>query len=676
MKTPLDKVRNIGIAAHIDAGKTTLTERILFYTGRSHKIGEVHDGQAIMDWMEEEQERGITITSAATTCQWHDREINIIDTPGHVDFTIEVERSLRVLDGVIVVFCGVGGVEPQSETVWLQADKYKVPRLAFINKLDRIGADFEAVVEQIKTRLGVTPLKLTIPDGLEDKFSGIVDLVTEELVTFEMEGLGAVVNREPIPEALAEAAAEARTEMLETLAETDEELLERYLEGEELSVKDIKAAIRKAALAYQLVPVLCGSALRNKGVQPVLDAVADYLPSPLDLPPVEGIDPKTEEKISRRPNPDGPLSGLAFKIVMEQGRKLTYVRLYSGRMKVGQAVYLPRVGRNEKVARVLRMHANKRERLEEAKAGDIVAVLGLKQATTGETICTQDSQIILEAIDSYKPVISLAVEPKSSADADKLEEVLARLQEEDPTFTVKVDEETGQMVLSGMGELHLEVMVHRLSREHNLEVNVGQPQVVYRETITQPARAEAEFDREISGARAYAKVALAASPAKRGEGNKFSLNNMVAMSLPPEILAAIEESAMESLGSGEVLGFPVLDVKLELLSAEMKDSSSDIAFRAAASMAVRQCLEQGASTLLEPIMDVEVMVPDDFLGEAINDLNIRGGRVGELISRGGMRAIQAIAPLSKMFGYATALRSVSQGRGVFTMTFKHYDLAD
>ncbi len=675
-KERLKRTRNIGIAAHIDAGKTTLTERILYYTGRTYKMGEVHDGQAVMDWMAEEQERGITITSAVTTCHWQGVNINIIDTPGHVDFTIEVERSLRVLDGAIAVFCAVGGVEPQSEAVWHQSDRYKVPRLAFINKMDRIGADFNAAVAQIRRRLGANPVVLTLPLGQEEGFEGVIDLVNEELVTFDRESLGAEVIRGPVPASAAVEAAKAREELLERLAEADEEVLEAYLEGRPLSVLQLKAALRRATLANKAVPVLCGAALRNKGVQPLLDAVVDYLPSPRDKPPVEGQSPVDGRLISRPSDEEAPLAGLAFKIQMDQGRKLTYVRLYSGRLKVGQAVFNSRLKASEKVARVLRMHANKRERIEESQAGDIVAVLGLKNTSTGDTICSAEEPIVLEPIDAYKPVISLAVEPKSAADLDKVMEALHRLTEEDPTFHVRLDEETGQIILSGMGELHLEVIIHRLEREHHLNVNVGRPQVVYRETITQPASVEELFDREIAGSRQIAGVSLRLSPTKRGVGAVFEVRPEAAVALPPELVRAVKEAALESLSSGPLLGYPVVDVKTELVSVRFSEqNATEMAFRVAAGLAVSRGLEQGAPVLLEPIMSVEVMTPEEFLGEIIGDLNARGGRVEELSARGKFRLVKATAPLSRLFGYATALRSASQGRGTFSMMFSHYDLS-
>ena len=673
----LKNTRNIGIAAHIDAGKTTLTERILYYTGRTHKIGEVHDGEAVMDWMEEEQERGITITSAVTACQWNGRTINIIDTPGHVDFTIEVERSLRVLDGAIAVFCAVGGVEPQSETVWRQADKFKVPRMAFINKMDRIGADFDNVVQQIKKRLGGRPLVLTLPIGAEDTFSGIMDLLTLEKVTFDAANLGTTVLRAPLDGELLDQAQEARESLLEKLAEVDEEILEPYLEGEELSLSQIKAAIRRATLSNTLIPVFCGSALRNKGVQPLLDGVLDYLPSPQDLPPIQGHSPKDGSPMERAADEKAPFAALAFKIQMDQGRKLVYVRLYSGGFKVGQNLYNPRLGKAEKVARVLRMHANKRERIEEAQAGDILAVMGLKETSTGDTLCTQDRPILLEPIDAYTPVISIAVEPKTSADQDKVLQVLERLTEEDPTFKVRVDEETGQIILSGMGELHLEVLTHRLSREHNLNVNVGRPQVVYRETITVPAEVSESFDREIAGSRARALVTLRLEPAQRSAGESFQVEPDAAPLLSPEMVKAVRESALESLGAGAVLGYPTVDVNIKLVSASSPDQTpTELAFRAAAGIALRKALEAGSPALLEPVMDVEVIVPDEFMGEVIGDLNSRGGRVEEVQARSSARIIKAFLPLSKMFGYATDLRSASQGRATFSMQFSHYDFKD
>ncbi|MBW1711826.1 MAG: elongation factor G, partial [Deltaproteobacteria bacterium] len=605
-RSRIEKTRNIGIAAHIDAGKTTLTERILFYTGRTHKLGEVHDGEAVMDWMAEEQERGITITSAVTTCHWQDTDINIIDTPGHVDFTIEVERCLRVLDGAIAVFCAVGGVEPQSETVWHQADKYKVPRLAFVNKMDRIGADFEAVIKQMTDRLGANPLVLTLPWGAESDFGGVVDLLSQELIVFDPASLGAEVERRPIPGDMAGQAAAALEQLVEGLAEADETILEAYLEGQTVTPDQLKAAIRRVTLANLAVPVFCGSALRNKGVQPLLEGVVDFLPAPTDLPPVQGQHPSTGEALSRPSDDRAPLAALVFKIQMDQGRKLSYLRLYSGLLKVGQSVYNPRLGGQEKIARVLKMHANKRERVEEARAGEIVAVLGLKSSSTGDTLCHQESPILLEPIDAYQPVISLAVEPKTSAEQDKVIAVLNRLTEEDPTFQVHTDEETGQIILSGMGELHLEVLIHRLKRENRLDVKAGRPQVVYRETITRQARSEEVFDREIAGSRQRAKVALRLTPLPRGSGVLFEVRPEAAQALEPEIVAAIREAALEALAAGAYLGYPTVDVKVELVSAQSADQSpSELAFKAAASLAVRRGLEEAGPALLEPVMALE-----------------------------------------------------------------------
>jgi elongation factor G len=520
----LKKTRNMGVVAHIDAGKTTFTERVLFYTGRTHKIGEVHDGAAVMDWMEEEQERGITITSAVTTCLWNGITLNLIDTPGHVDFTMEVERSLRVLDGVVVVFCAVGGVEPQSETVWHQADRYRVPKIAFINKMDRIGADFSAVLDEMKDKLGATPLPITIPWGAEDRFMGVIDLLRMKALTFDPSNQGGTIETLDIPEEMQEKAETAREAMIEILAEVDDEIMERYLGEEEISVKDLKQAVRKACLELSLVPVFAGSALRNKGVQPVLDAVVDYLPSPLDVPPVEGLNPTSEEKERRSPDPKAPFSGLAYKVQMDQGRKLVYMRIYSGTLKAGDEVFNASKGFSEKVARLLRMHANKRERLKEAMAGDIVGVMGLKKTTTGDTLTPKDRPVLLDPIEFYEPVISVAVEPKTVGDQDKLALSLDKLADEDPTFRVRIDEDTGQTIISGMGELHLEVLVHRLDREFNLDVNVGRPQVVYRETITQEVSVKELFDRDLGGDRQVGQVTLALSPNPRGAGNTCRIN--------------------------------------------------------------------------------------------------------------------------------------------------------
>ncbi len=669
----LKKTRNFGVVAHIDAGKTTFTERVLYYTGRTHKIGEVHDGTAVMDWMEEEQQRGITITSAATTCQWKGQTLNIIDTPGHVDFTIEVERSLRVLDGVVAVFCAVGGVEPQSETVWHQADRYRVPKIAFINKMDRVGADFSAVLQQMRQRLGAVPLPVTIPMGAEDAFAGVVDLINMQALVWEEADLGAEYRREPIPEDLAEAAAAGREALLETLAEGDDHLMELYLEGEEIPAKDIKAALRRACIGLELVPVFCGSALKNKGVQPVLDAVVDLLPSPLDVPPVQGINPDNGESEARQADDAAPLSALAFKVQMDQGRKLVYVRIYSGVIKSGAEVFNVAKGQAEKVARILRMHANKRERLKEAKAGEIVGIMGLKNTSTGDTLALRERPIVLEPIDTYEPVISVAVEPKTVGDQEKLEASLAKLSDEDPTFKAREDEDTGQTIISGMGELHLEVLVHRLEREFNLVVNVGRPQVVYRETVTTSAQVSQSFDRDLGGTRQVGAVTLAVQPNPRGGGNTIRMAADPEQ-VPGEFLPVLKQALEEGLDSGVVMGYPVVDTGVTLSGGKFQPGlSTELGYRLAGSLALKKALEEGKPMLLEPIMKVEVIVGEEFMGEVIGDLNARGGAVESVEPKGGGNIVKALVPLKAMFGYSTALRSATQGRAIFTMQFSHYD---
>ncbi|MCB2228430.1 MAG: elongation factor G [Desulfarculaceae bacterium] len=669
----LKKTRNFGVVAHIDAGKTTFSERVLYYTGRTHKIGEVHEGTAVMDWMAEEQERGITITSAATTCQWNNHILNIIDTPGHVDFTIEVERSLRVLDGVIAVFCAVGGVEPQSETVWHQADRYRVPKIAFINKMDRIGADFANVLEQMRTKLGAKPLPITIPVGAEDTFAGVIDLLTMDMLVWEDEELGSSYERRPIPEELADEAALQREAMIEALAETDDSIMELYLGEEEVPLKDLKQAVRAACCGLKLVPVFAGSALKNKGVQPVLDAVVDFLPSPLDVPAIEGVDPNTGEMERRKADDAAPLSALAFKVQMDQGRKLVYVRVYSGTLKAGAEVYNVVKEGPEKVARILRMHANKRERLDKAQAGEIVGVMGLKNVSTGDTLATRDRPIMLEPIDTYEPVISVAVEPKTVGDQDKLALSLDKLADEDPTFRVRLDEDTGQTIISGMGELHLEVLVHRLKREFGLDVNVGRPQVVYRETITAGVAATMTFDRDLGGDRQVGEVSLELKPNPRGGGNTFHVEAPPEQ-VPPEYHAILEKAVEEGLSSGVVMGYPVVDLGVVVSGGKFTPGlSTELGFRLATSMALKKGLEDGSPLLLEPIMQVEVIAPEEFMGEVIGDLNARGGSVESVEPKGGTNVVRALVPLKAMFGYSTDLRSATQGRAIFTMQFSHYD---
>ncbi len=671
----LMNLRNIGIMAHIDAGKTTLTERILYYTGRIHKMGEVHEGQAVMDWMPEEQERGITITSAVTTCHWIGRTINIIDTPGHVDFTIEVERSLRVLDGAIAVFCAVGGVEPQSETVWHQADKYGVPRIAFINKMDRVGADFFRAIKMMEERLGAHPLILQLPWGAEERFHGIISLIKMKAIYWLDETLGAEFEHRDIPEDLIDEATKYRERLLETISEVDDEIMELYLADEPIPEQKLVAAIRKATIDLSLVPVFCGSALKNKGVQPLLDAIVHFLPSPLDIPPVKGDDPRTGVPTTRKADIHSPLASLAFKIQMDKGRKLTYVRLYSGTMKVGEEVYNATRRKKEKIARILRMHANKRERLEKAEAGDIVAIIGLKETVTGDTLCSEQDPILLEPIDVYEPVISIAVEPKTGQDLDRIYQALSKLSEEDPTFRFRTDEETGQTIISGMGELHLEILVTRLKREYNLQVNVGKPQVVYRETIQKEAVAEEMFQKEIAGATHYAGVTIRVKPLERGKGRLFTSNIEVLPAMEP-FLEDIRQAFMEALESGPMLGYPVVDVEGMLEGVDFRENaSSDIAFRVATSMAVHKALSEADPVLLEPFMAVEVIIPEEFVGDVLGDLNARNGKVEEITPQKKVSIIEAVVPLSRMFGYSTHLRSMTQGRGQFSMHFSHYDIS-
>ena len=678
MPTPqakkLQKTRNLGIIAHIDAGKTTVTERILFYSGRVHKMGEVHNGEATMDWMAEEKERGITITSAVTSCDWRGRIINIIDTPGHVDFTIEVERSLRVLDGAIGVFCAVGGVEPQSETVWRQADRYRVPKIAFINKLDRVGADFFRAVEMIEKRLEAAPLILQIPWGAEDQFKGVIDLMEMEAILWEDETLGAEYRTVPIPGEMLEEAARYREMLLEKLADNDDRVMEKYLSEEEIPVQDLKEAIRNATIQMALVPIFCGTALRNKGIQPLLDGLVDYLPSPLDVPAIVGTDPVTGETETRPAKSGGPLSALAFKVMMDQGRKMTYLRIYSGTLKVGETFFNPGKNIKEKPSRLLKMHSNKRERIDAVSAGDIVAAMGLKTTTTGDTLCTENDPILLEPIQFNEPVISVAVEPRKVQDHEKLLEALKKLSEEDPTFKTKIDEETGQTLISGMGELHLEILTGRLKREFSVEINQGKPQVVQRETVTAPIIHEEIFQRELGGQQHFAGVQIEISPLKRGSGNKF-VNQCKTEELTEEFLEAIGQGIHEAQGGGFVMGYPVVDVRATLLKVQIKESSDAMAFRVAANMTFKQAFVKAQPILLEPIMNTEVLVPEAFTGDVIGDLNARKGKISQIVSKGSTQVLTAHVPLSKMFGYSTALRSASQGRGTFSMQFSHYDQA-
>jgi elongation factor G len=672
-KTKINNIRNIGIIAHIDAGKTTVTERILYYTGRSHKIGEVHDGEAVMDWMVDEQERGITITSAVTTCHWKDFEIHIIDTPGHVDFTIEVERSLRVLDGVIGVFSAVEGVEPQSETVWRQADKYGVPKMAFINKMDRIGADFLGTVEMMKERLKANPLILQLPVGQGEDFTDIIDLIQMKQITWDEETLGAAYQLSEISDDYVKQAEEYREKIIEAAAEIDDEVMEAYLSEMPIEPQKILDAIRKATVKLEVVPLLCGSALRNKGIQPLLGAITEFLPSPIDIPPMQGTHPETGQVIECKARDSEPLAALIFKVAMMEGRKLSFVRVYSGKLKAGEEVYNPLLKKKEKLARILQMHANKRERIDSAGAGSIVGIVGLKDSSTGETLCSPDHPVLLENIEIYEPVISVAVEPKTHADQEKMDEVLQKFMAEDPTLRVRRDEDTDQTILSGMGELHLEIITSRMQREFNTRVNVGKPQVVYRETITIKAAATGVFDKEIAGQRHYGEVSLKVTPLYRGEGNRF-VSEISQEKLPQVFIEAAQKGAMESLESGSLMGYPVVDVEITLVGVDHRDSlSTELAYTVSASIACREALAKATPFLLEPIMDVEVFVPETFMGEVIGDLNARSGKIESIDHKMGSQIIKATVPLSRMFGYSTSLRSATQGRGTFTMQFSHFD---
>jgi len=670
----LDKTRNIGIMAHIDAGKTTTTERILYYTGINYKIGEVHEGTATMDWMVQEQERGITITSAATTCLWRDHRINIIDTPGHVDFTIEVERSLRVLDGAVAVFCSVGGVEPQTETVWRQADKYGVPRIAFVNKMDRLGADFFRVVRMIQERLGARPIPVQIPIGAEDRFRGVIDLLQMKAILWEEESLGARYRVEPIPAEQLGQAEEYREKLLEALADCNESIMEKYLNGQEIGETELRAAIRKAGLELKLVPVLCGAAFRNKGVQPLLDAVVDYLPSPSDIPPVKGKHPTSQKEETRPARDDAPFSALAFKIMTDPFvGTLTFFRVYSGALFSGSSVYNSSKGKRERIGRLLKMHANKREEIKEVYAGDIAAAVGLRTATTGDTLCDENHPIILEAIEFPEPVISIAIEPKSKADQEKLGLSLQKLATEDPSFRVRTDQETGQTIISGMGELHLEIIVDRLLREFSVGANVGKPQVAYKETIRKMAEQEGKFIRQTGGRGQYGHVFLRVEPQQPGSGFEF-LNAIKGGSIPREYIPAVEKGVREAMENGALAGYPIVDVKATLLDGSYHDvDSSEIAFKIAGSMAFKAAVSKGSPVLLEPIMAVEVVVPEEFMGEVIGDINARRGKVLGMDSRPAAQVIEARVPLAEMFGYATDLRSMTQGRATYTMQFSHYE---
>ena len=672
-KFDLNQVRNIGIMAHIDAGKTTTTERILFYTGKVHRIGETHDGAATMDWMVQEQERGITITSAATTCVWRGHQINIIDTPGHVDFTVEVERSLRVLDGAVAVFCSVGGVEPQSETVWRQADKYGVPRIAFVNKMDRVGADFFRGVEMMRSRLGANPVPVQIPIGSEDSFIGIIDLITEKAFTYA-DDLGTRTEANEIPSELAALAAEYRGKMLEALAEFDDELMVKYLEGETISPEEIKTVLRKGTLSAKLTPVLCGSSFKNKGVQLLLDAVVDYLPSPIDVPPVTGNVPGHDEGVERHSSDTEPFSALAFKIMADPYvGKLAFFRVYSGTLKTGSYILNSTKNKRERIGRILRMHANHREETDEVSAGDIAAAVGLKDTSTGDTLCDEKNPIILESMEFPEPVIDIAIEPKTKADQDKLGLSLGRLAEEDPTFRVHTDEETGQTIISGMGELHLEIIVDRLLREFKVDANVGKPQVAYRETIKQSVKSEGKFVRQSGGRGQYGHVWLELEPLPAGSGFQFE-NKIVGGVVPREYIAPVEAGIKDAMLTGVLAGYPVVDIKATIFDGSYHEvDSSEMAFKVAASMAFKEGAQKAKPVLLEPIMKVEITTPEEYLGDIMGDFNSRRGRIEGMENRPGAQVIRGYVPLSEMFGYATTIRSASQGRAVYSMHFSHYN---
>ncbi|OPX91024.1 MAG: Elongation factor G [Pelotomaculum sp. PtaB.Bin117] len=658
--------------AHIDAGKTTTTERILFYTGKVHKIGEVHDGAATMDWMVQEQERGITITSAATSCRWRDSQINIIDTPGHVDFTVEVERSLRVLDGAVAVFCSVGGVEPQSETVWRQADKYGVPRIAFINKMDRVGADFHRGVKMIKERLGANPVALQIPIGMEDKFHGVIDLVRNKAIIY-IDELGVDSEETDIPPELAEEASIFRNKLIEAVAESDENLMMKYVENEELTEKDLHEGIRKATLAVQIIPVLCGSAFKNKGVQPLLDAIVDYLPAPTEVPPMRGVDPESGAEEIRAARDDEPFAALAFKIMADPYvGKLTFFRVYSGSLQSGSYIFNSTKHRRERIGRILRMHANHREDITEVFAGDIVAAVGLKATSTGDTLCDEKAPVYLESMDFPEPVIQVAIEPKTKMDQEKMGIALQKLAEEDPTFRINTDAETGQTLISGMGELHLEIIIDRMLREFNVEANVGRPQVAYKETIRKKVKAEGKFVRQSGGRGQYGHVVLEIEPRGPGSGYEFT-SKVIGGVIPKEYIPAVDAGVKEAQENGILAGFPMVDIGVTLLDGSYHDvDSSEMAFKIAGSIGFKNAAGKAGAVLLEPVMKVEVVVNDEYMGDVIGDVNSRRGRIEDMEPRNGMQIIHALVPLAEMFGYATDLRSRTQGRGTYSMQFSHY----
>ncbi len=676
-QVPLERCRNIGIMAHIDAGKTTTTERILFYTGITHRIGEVHEGTATMDWMEQEQERGITITSAATTCFWRDIRINIIDTPGHVDFTAEVERSLRVLDGAVAVFDAVHGVEPQSETVWRQADKYGVPRICFINKMDKMGADFEHAVDTIRKRLNARPVAIQIPIGQEAAFKGVVDLIGMKAIYWRDETMGAKYEVEEIPADLQKKAEAFHAQLVESVAEHDDELLHKFLEGEAISADELRASLRRSTIGLKLFPVLCGTAFKNKGVQTLLDAVVNFLPSPVDIRPAQGREPDHPEKIlERKPADDEPFAGLAFKIMADPFvGQLTFVRVYSGHLKTGDSVLNTTKGKTERIGRLLKMHANKREEITEIYAGDICACVGLKNVTTGDTICTEKAPIVLESIEFAAPVISVAVEPKTKGDQEKMGLALGRLAQEDPTFKVATDPDSGQTIISGMGELHLEIIVDRMMREYKVEANVGKPQVAYRETIRKPAEAEGKYIRQTGGSGQYGHVKLRVEPNEKGKGFEF-INEIVGGAVPREFIKPIEQGIRQAMEGGVLAGYEMVDIKATLYDGSYHEvDSNEMAFKIAASMGFKEAARKASPVLLEPIMSVEVVVPEEFMGTIIGDLNSRRGRIEGIDHRAGSQVIKALVPLAEMFGYATQMRSNTQGRATFSMHFAHYDEA-
>ncbi len=669
----IDKYRNIGIIAHIDAGKTTVTERILFYTGKKHKIGEVHEGEAEMDWMEQEQERGITITSAATTCFWQDCRINIIDTPGHIDFTAEVQRSLRVLDGGVVVFDGVAGVEPQSETVWHQADKYNVPRIAFVNKMDRMGADFYKDLESIHNRLTKNAYPMQLPIGAAETFEGYIDLLSKKAFYYK-DDLGKEIEEKDVPDNMKDKVEEYRDKIMEAVSSTDEALMNKYLEGKEIEEADFKKALRKAVIANEIVPVFCGSALKNKGVQPLLDAVCDYLPSPLDVPPVEAIDPDDEEKkVSRKPEDSEPFAALAFKIATDPYvGKLCFFRVYSGTLKSGSYVYNSSTGKKERIGRILMMHANSREEIQEVNAGDIAAAVGLKSTVTGNTLCDEDNQVILETIEFPEPVISVAIEPKTKQDQEKMGMALQKLMEEDPTFRVKTDEETLQTIIEGMGELHLEIIVDRMKREFSVEANVGKPQVAYKETIKGTAEAEGKYIKQSGGRGQYGHCWLKVEALERGKGFEWE-DKIKGGAIPKEYIPAIQKGVKEASDNGVLAGYPLIDFKATVYDGSFHEvDSSEAAFKIAGSMAYQAAVKKAGLVLLEPMMKIEIITPEDFMGDVIGDLNSKRGQVNEMSDRGQMKVVDGMVPLASMFGYATALRSLTQGRASYSMEFDHY----